>query len=218
MALQHSHQFRVATLALLGFVLLAGSRLCAADADSTYHALLSRLKAGDTAINFTDLRMAYADSRSYSPYGTESTTARSEASGLIRDGKFEKARAVASGILDSNYLDIDAQWMVAFCYQKLGDAERSRYHVAIARGLVRSILRSGNGTTAATAFEVISVDEEYALLGGLGYQLERQSLIAENGHTYDKMEVVEKQTKEKRTFYFNIDRPMKSLHMMLKED
>ncbi len=48
------------------------------------------------------------------------------------------------------------------------------------RGLVESVLASGDGKSPQTAFTVISVGEEYAILRALNLRVESQALI--EGH------------------------------------
>jgi hypothetical protein len=78
-------------------------------------------------------------------------------------------------------------------------------------GLVDSILSSGDGKTPETAYHVISVDEEYAVLNTLGFKVVKQSLMESKGHSYDKMEVLHMKSKEPGMIYFNVDMPLGKL-------
>ena len=50
----------------------------------------------------------------------------------------------------------------------------------MAKGLVKSILDSGDGKTQKTAYVVINTSEEYALTEWLGIHVNHQSLIMAN--------------------------------------
>ena len=77
-----------------------------------------------------------------------------------------------------------------------------------ARGLIRTILATGDGKTPETAFAVIAVAEEYAIIGALGLKRGQQALINKDGHSYDLMRVTTKDGAMER-LYFNIDRVMR---------
>ncbi|NJK91733.1 MAG: DUF4919 domain-containing protein [Blastochloris sp.] len=79
-------------------------------------------------------------------------------------------------------------------------------------GLLQSITSSGDGLTPETAFNVISVHEEYSLIQEIGAQLEKQSLVA---GPCDKMELIRKEGKVKLTLYFNVSIPMKALERQI---
>jgi hypothetical protein len=75
----------------------------------------------------------------------------------------------------------------------------------MARGLMDSILASGNGATAQTAFVVIAVDEEYSAIAKLSLKSGRQRLLKNDGHRFDVLDVTDKDGRTS-TLYFNIDR------------
>jgi hypothetical protein len=75
----------------------------------------------------------------------------------------------------------------------------------MARGLINSILASGDGTTAETAMVVISVDEEYSVLRTLGFKRLRQALVEIGGHKFDRFAVTD-ETGRDGTMFYNIDR------------
>jgi hypothetical protein len=67
-----------------------------------------------------------------------------------------------------------------------------------------------DGKTPETAFKVISVDEEYALLREIGAKVKEQSLVG----PCDKMQV-ERNDKE-YTFYFDVRIPLRALRKSLE--
>jgi hypothetical protein len=74
-------------------------------------------------------------------------------------------------------VDIDARVASAIACQKLGRAQEADLHKRWYNGLVDSVLASGDGKTAQTAFVVISVGEEYALLRAMGLESRGQMLV-----------------------------------------
>lgn len=180
-----------------------------------YEALLEKVKAGDTSVSFKDLRMAYAESKGYAPYGSD-TEARNAMVAALNEKNYDKALEHAGSILTKNYLDITAHIVSSAAYGELKNAERAKYHRAIVEGLAQSIMKSGDGKTLDTAFVVISTNEEYALFNLLGMKVVAQALVNDKGHSYDKMDAIDRKTEQKTTFYFNIDIPFNWLANSLK--
>lgn len=77
-------------------------------------------------------------------------------------------------------------------------------------GLLASIVNSGDGKSPATAFKVISVDEEYALLNYMGADRKKQSLQG----VCDAMDV-EIEGKA-LTIYFDVSIHLKALQRELE--
>ena len=113
----------------------------------------------------------------------------------------------ADTILAADYVDIDAHLVADVCSRQLGDTATADLHRMTAHGLLRSILQSGDGKSPDSAYTVIAVAEEYSLLGLLHLKLTRQSLVSQQNHAYDRMDVTDADGKGD-TVFFNVDRPM----------
>ena len=81
--------------------------------------------------------------------------------------------------------------------------------------LMDSVLRSGDGHSYATAFKVISVDEEYSLLWMLQLEVINQSLESHDGSQFDVMRVKSGKSDQEFVLYFNVDLPKKWLDRQL---
>jgi hypothetical protein len=184
--------------------------------DAEYEELLAKAKSSPELTDFQQLRFAYARSSHYAPYFVSEGDQRSlsEATGQT-DG--ETAMKAIDRTLESNYLDIRAHISAASVYRGMGDAERATYHGRFAGGLLQSVLRSGDGRTPETAFVVINVAEEYAVLGSLGLELRTQALLAHKGHRFDEMRAHDSRTGKETTLYFNIDLPHTWLERQMAE-
>jgi hypothetical protein len=66
--------------------------------DAAYEALLKRVKDGDKTVDFKELRMAYADSSHYSPYGGDSDAEKAMFAALNSE-KWDEALNQSSKIL-----------------------------------------------------------------------------------------------------------------------
>src|SRR5262249_6041170 len=75
-------------------------------------------------------------------------------------------------------VDIDAHLIRAVALKQLGRVAESDHHIQWVRGLVDSILTSGDGRTPQTAFVVISVAEEYSILRVLKVRPIRHAMLS----------------------------------------
>ena len=179
----------------------------AAPADpSEYATLLATLKAGNTNIDYTRLRLSYVDS----PQSRKArdTTAAEKAMFAALDAKdYPKALHSAETVLDSEYVNIDAHYVASVANRELGAADKAEFHRTVFRGLIDSVRNSGDGKSPATAWVVISVNEEYVLLRALNCKPSGQSLVQQNGHSYDVMKCSGNDDGKESTLYFNADIP-----------
>ena len=194
---------------LIFLFLVAVSSLAAqpAAAADDYAAMVARVKGGDVTVDFRALREAYAASSGYAPYGGDFDDARDEMRKAFNAKDCAKALAAAQKVLDLLYVDITAHLLSGRCHEVGGDQAKADFHRKVARGLLDSIMASGDGKTPKTAFVVVRIDEEYDVLSALRLKLTTQSLDSADGHAFDRMEVVSP-TGEKAVVFFQIDRPM----------
>lgn len=186
-----------------------------AQKDAAYEALLKKLKGGDRAVDFKELRMAYAGSSGYSPYGGD-REARQAMFAAINASQWDETLKQSAKILEKNYVDINAHFGAFVANNKKGVADKADFHKFVVKGLISSITDSGDGKSADKAFVVISTDEEYALLNFLGLRPASQALLNKGGHSYDMLTAVDPKTNEKQDVYFNIDKPFGWLGNSLK--
>lgn len=184
-----------------------------AAAAAGYDDLLAQARRGAGAVDYRALRYAFAASPAYHPYGGAETALKDEMFKAFRAGDCVRVVALAEQIVDIVYVNIDAHMLGDLCYRRLQNAAAADAHRRVAQGLLRSILASGDGKAAVTAYVVIGVDEEYSLLSALGYHVERQSLISESGHSYDRLDVSKGGTSA--VFFFNVDLPLGALRRQL---
>jgi hypothetical protein len=69
---------------------------------------------------------------------------------------------------------------------------------------IAELLAATNGATAATAWRVRSIREEYEILDALGLCPNVQSLTQDGGHPYDRLDAVDARTGEPRQLWFDI--------------
>jgi|ERR1051326_1800071 hypothetical protein len=178
-----------------------------------YKELLEKAREGTFGVDFTKLRYAYVKSPQFDPY----TDKKTEYLNLIKEVSMEgfdnkNAARVISALnhaLDDDYLEIAFHNVASTIYEKLGHQEKAKYHHRFAEGLIDSILGSGDGGSFDSAYQVITVSEEYAILESMEAICKKQHTVERGGHIYDVLEVVNEddETEEVAKLYFNIDVP-----------
>lgn len=160
----------------------------------------------------TEQRLAYAASVEYNPYDTKSRDFQKTVNELLEKKKFPEAIAEAQkGLVVAPY-DIDLLITLASAYREANDIAQADKTRQQWMALVDSVLRSGSGRDFASAFQVISVAEEYAVLRVMGLQTAGQSLAGHEGSEFDVMTVTNRKTGAEQVLYFNIDLPKKWLN------
>ncbi|HKF72868.1 MAG TPA: DUF4919 domain-containing protein [Stellaceae bacterium] len=177
--------------------------------------MLARAKNGEPGVDYQALRFAYAAKPDFNSYGLTRVSHRDAMFKAYQAGDCATAVKEASGLIEVNFVNIDAHIVSDICYSRLGnDAERTR-HRAIAAGLIHSITDSGDGRTQQTAYVVISVDEKYRVLRLLGLKPGRQSLVGGDGYKFDQLDAT-KADGQTQSMFFNVDRVFAAYGNILK--
>ena len=129
----------------------------------------------------------------------------------LRDNDNETALKLANEILEQNYIFPDAHAAAIQAYQNLGQSEEVNYHRYVLNGLIKSIIQSGDGKSPETAFVVVLIEEEYAILAVLGIEHSGQSEMNVDGHSYDVFNGTDSRSGSPVEIYFNIDIPFGDL-------
>ena len=180
-----------------------------------YQALLERVKKSDASVDFARLRQLQTQVEGYKPYGPD---VEGHPLALLADGNLEGAQLLAKQILAESYLDMEAHTAAARAAEKRGDKTAAAFHQYVLQGVLDSILKSGDGKTPATAYVVIAISEEYALMAHLGLRVAGQHLLNDDaGHSYDLLNGINPKTRAAQEVYFNIDALMGALGEELSE-
>jgi Domain of unknown function (DUF4919) len=162
----------------IGFLGLTVSGFAQDANKQTYDQMVESAKRGDSNINFAALRFAFLDSSSEHKDGFFNARLLN---GLNQQKDYQKLLDTANGFIAQDFVDIRSHFAAATAYKALGHDAESQKELVIAKGLMQSILDSGDGKSQKTAYVVINTSEEYAVLEFLGIRSTGQSLIL--GHT-----------------------------------
>lgn len=177
-------------------------------AGEDYASLLRTLRSGDLSIDFGALRLAFTRTADYRPQNLVLAQQAQEMFAAIDRQEFPEAVDLAKEILARNYTHSEAHIGAALAYGGLGNAELSRYHAAVSRGLFDSICPETGGRTPDAPCVVTSVEEEHFYLSASGYDVQERSEGRCPSGPCDVMKVVSA-TDEPFTIYFDVSIPLR---------
>ena len=204
---------RVAAAIVLAAAWLSGPSVAA---EPSYEDLLALVKSGRLDIDYTALRLSFASSPLYDPYGGVLIKAKDMISAYGADD-CTAAIARAKEILEINFVQMDAHIVTGLCLKKAGDEDGARKERVVYDGLFNSVLKSGDGKTPQTAFSVISINEEYKVLAASGLVPVTQALVHAQGSSFDRFDAKTNTTGDPVTLYFNVDRMLARLSQTLQQ-
>lgn len=178
------------------------------NADAAYVDFLTAARIDPDSADFTRLRLAYANSSKYDPYYVKAGIPHllAQTGKAFTEGTYTQSTLQSIGkILSLNYMHLQTHMTAVLAYTQLGDEQRAAHHQKFVRHWAGSILNSGDGRSPDTAFIVMSLDEEFALLKVLGISPTLQHLDMQDDHVFDIFEFADPQTGQSCRIYFNID-------------
>ncbi len=153
------------------------------------------------------LRMNYAASAAYHPYDDVVGSLRVQCSEQMVNKNFAKVIELVELGLRRDPYNIHLLRTEAAAYRASGNPEKAEEIRALWYGLMDSILNSGDGLGYRSAFQVITTDEEDAVLETLHLVSNDKRTITRKGVQYDVFKAEDTETHESREVYFNVDRP-----------
>lgn len=172
----------------------------------SYEAILDRAKENIDLVDFAELRHAYTLTTEYSPYNDSSVVLyRDKMTSAMVNKDYDSAVKYAECALKLNYLNIEAHMVIHEAQFALKNHGQANKHREFADALLNSVLKSGDGLKPDTAYKVISIQEEYMVIGSMGAHTVKQVLV--NGGTgsfFDVHEIVRPNSDVKETIYFDI--------------
>jgi hypothetical protein len=172
-------------------------------ATKKYEAYKTRVMNGDLSIDWRDFRIAGALGEVST--GFDSQPVHNQLVVDLDAGRYEKALAEAQIVIDRNMANGEGHLMALTVLQKMGRNEEAKKQEAILNAIGKSIMESGDGASAETAWFTVAPSETvFFMTEALGAQIEGQELVHVNGHAYDKLTVLDRQRK-RQVVWFNTD-------------
>ena len=178
-------------------------------AHAKYDELAARVRSGDTTVDWQALRLAAEVGDVAGDYDLRDANQRGIKA--FNDGKFEDSLKIANEMLGHNIGDGDGHFLAMISLKHLGRQADSDKEHAMLDAFFQSIMKSGDGKSAKTAWFTVNVHEEYLVIRLLlGLNLKSQALSHLDGHDYDVMKVTDDSGKES-TLWFNTDTDMQKM-------
>jgi Domain of unknown function (DUF4919) len=192
----------LAALLLLGLAGLPAAAKDAAKVDpAAIAAMIEKAKANDPATDMTWLRRENARGLGYMP--PDWAEAGKAFDALEKDPA--KAIELANKQIKLNPLDIDANLLIEIASEKLGRKDEQARQHNLLMALLKSVMAGMDGKTTGTAWNAVSVDEEYQVLRLIGLKPKSQALLNDKGSNFDAMTVTNPDDGKELTIHFNID-------------
>ncbi len=172
----------------------------------TFWELLEDAFLDPDRVDYAQLRHMYAASAHYVPYGRDPTGAVRLHQALATED-WEAAIEVVEELLVTDPLAIALRLAYAHALDGVSDDWEATTQRAVANGLLKSILRSGDGKAAHTAITVLDDRERQLALEMMGTRAMRTRL---ESHTSGWLEVVS--CSDGRTLYFDVTWPQSFLN------
>jgi hypothetical protein len=150
-------------------------------------------------LNFGELRKEIGWHRDFHEL-CEDRALTNQIKAAFESKNFETVIALSDQLLAKCPIDIPTHYYRAFALGHARRIEEGRIHYEWFEGLIKSILASGDGTTAETAYVTISVAEEYYVLSYLRLKIRTQGLDSKKSR--DRF-MVEDENRNQFEIWFN---------------
>lgn len=183
-------------------------------APQLYQQLLDRFVKSDTTLTKDDYNTLYYGQcyqKDYSPYGSDADNLEKFRKHYDAE-EYAKALPYAMKIIEKKPLDMQMTFKALVCNHYLKDEENKSKMGNRYNNIMLSIFESGDGKTAATAFVVMCISDEYELMANLQVTNTSQSLVGD----CDLMKLKENDLGLDK-LYFNVSKPLESMMNMFKE-
>jgi tetratricopeptide (TPR) repeat protein len=196
---------RIVSVAVLASVFFS-SALAADDqqaARAKYSELAAKVRAGDLVIDWQALRVAAVIGVVGNP--SEEFQAVKDGYAALSQGKFEDALKLAREVEDQNIADADAHYVAWRSLVELGRQDEAEKERRLLVALMDSIMKTGDGKSADTAWFAATIREEYLVMQMmLNVQFQSQHSQRIGDHYYDVVAVKDQSGKE-MILWFNTD-------------
>lgn len=168
-----------------------------------YEVYKARVIAGDLNIDWRDFRLAAALGMVGPGFYWQS-----EHEQFVDDldaKRYEKALIEAQTLIERNMASIEGHLLAMTVLQRMGRNDEAKKQEAILNAIAQSIMKSGDGNSAETAwFTVLPSETVLFMSNALGAEIETQEFVRINGRAYDKLTVRDRNGK-RRVVWFNTD-------------
>ena len=158
-------------------------------AQATYDDLSARAEAGDKTVDYAALRAAYPLTKQWDVFGNKTGPLMNQANAASKGKDCATVLSKVDQVLKIDFTIDAAHALRSDCLEDT-DRAKSRIESAIADGLIKSLMNSGDGDAEKTAYVVMTTREEMDVLANRHIQIKtRQTEIrGSDGRFYDQIQ------------------------------
>jgi hypothetical protein len=130
----------------------------------TYVDLIGRAEAGDKTVSYAELRAEAVYGKTWDFYDTRANGLLDQAAAEVKGRDCASATETLDQTIALDFTLDSAHVLRAECLSRSGDHARAEIESDIAKGLIHSLMDSGNGKSERTAYVVSSLREEKDVL------------------------------------------------------
>ena len=172
-------------------------------AHAKYDELAAKVNSGDLNIDWQALRLAARVGEVYGDYDPYDAAKRAQEA--YAKGDCEETLKIAREMERYSIADGEAHVATWSCLKQLGRQPEADKEWSILQALLQSILKSGDGKGAKTAWLVVGLREEFLVLQvALQAQTKEQHSVKQDGHYYSRIAITDTSGKD-AVVWFNID-------------
>ncbi|MGA7217772.1 MAG: hypothetical protein WBX38_05635 [Candidatus Sulfotelmatobacter sp.] len=109
-------------------------------------------------------------------------------------------------MLDLDYASTVAHFDAMMACRALKNEDDAAKHEKVLNALLDSIAKDGDGKTSETSYLAVTTQEEYIFMVlRLNVKASEQSLVTQNGHSYDRLKVFDPKANTTQYLWFNAD-------------
>jgi hypothetical protein len=188
------------------------------DSPDLYKNLMNRFKDSDSTLTANDYSLLYYGQcfqKEYNPYGSDRENFE-EFKKHYQKEEYEKALPFVLKMIAKNPMDVQMTFKALVCYHYMKDEENKAKMNTRYENILLTIIESGDGKTAATAFVVMKVSDEYELMNNMQVQNTMQSLVQDPAGPCDMMTLKPNDLGLEK-LYFNVSKLFESMSKMFKD-
>lgn len=171
---------------------------------------------------FGKFRSIYVDTRQYDPIGDDVVDQMQNLAFQVQAEKDPDQQAKALDDYRALVMIHLANLRVvvqALSFSKLDKRFGSpNFFMWLRKGIMRDVLAHGDGLTLREAYNIITMSEETALIGQLGYRVLDTQSANEGGLHYNMHDVEDLRNGQQKTLFVNTSRPLEFIESLKKDE
>ncbi len=185
-----------------------------------YRAMVRLAMARAPEFNFMSFRSRYAMQPDYDPVGQAASADLLKRAYDVQSAPEpnHEAERAYSEWLSAHLANLDVVTQALSLSRqdpRFGDLKMLMW---MREGILRSVLQSGDGLSLASAYDVVTIGEETALLQVLGYNVLATQTLQSSTTFYNVHTVIDDKTQSLRSIFVNVTTPMRRLQSQQQEN